>query len=90
MNVQTASLAGNTGLESICQAIPNASCDIKLTQGSVTKYVGAQATGSNGAVIFDWNAKGVGLATGVWSVQAIVSQNGAIGVSHIESLEVQP
>lgn len=90
LNIQTASLSGGTGLESVCQTIANASCNIRLTQGSVTKYVGAQSTGSSGAVIFDWTAKSVGLTTGVWNVQAVVTQNGASGVSHTEYLTVQP
>jgi hypothetical protein len=76
-------------MESICQTIANASCDIRLTQGSTVKYVGAQNTGSNGMVIFDWNASSVGLIPGQWSVQAVVTQNGATGVSHTEYLTVQ-
>jgi hypothetical protein len=76
-------------MESICQTIANASCDIRLTQGSTIKYVGAQGTGSNGMVIFDWSAKDIGLTTGQWSVQAVVTQNGATGVSHTEYLTVQ-
>jgi hypothetical protein len=90
LNVQTVSLASGPGLESICQTIANASCDIRLTQGSTTKYVGAQSTGVNGSVIFDWNAKTVGLTAGQWNVQAVVTQNNATGVSHTEYLTVQP
>jgi hypothetical protein len=89
LNTQTVSLSSGPDLESICQTIANASCDIRLTQGSVTKYVGAQTTGSNGMVIFDWNAATVGLTTGQWSVQAVVTQNNATGVSHTETLTVQ-
>jgi hypothetical protein len=53
------------------------------------KYVGTQNTGSNGIVIFDWNAKTVGLTTGQWGVQAVVTQNGVTGTSHTEYLTVQ-
>jgi cytoskeletal protein RodZ len=89
LNVQTVSLSSGPGLESVCQTIANASCDIRLTQNDTTKYVGAQSTGSNGMVIFDWNAKSVGLTSGQWNVQAVVTQNGATGVSHTEYLTVQ-
>jgi len=89
LNVQTVSLASDPSLRSICQTIANASCDIRLINGNVTKYVGARSTGANGVVIFDWSAKTVGLTTGQWSVQAVVTQNGATGVSHTEYLTVQ-
>lgn len=90
LNVQTVSLSSGPSLESVCQTIANASCDIRLTQSGTTKYIGAQSTGSNGMVIFDWNAKTVGLTTGQWNVQAVVTQNGTTGVSHTEYLTVQP
>jgi len=89
LNVQTVSLASGPGLESVCQTFANATCDIRLTSGNTTKYVGARTTGSNGVVIFDWSAKTVSLTTGQWSVQAVVTQNGATGVSHTEYLTVQ-
>jgi hypothetical protein len=89
LNVQTVSLSSGPGMESICQTLANARCDIRLTQGSTVKYVGEQTTGYNGMVIFDWSAKDVGLTIGQWSVQAVVTQNGATGVSHTEYLMVQ-
>lgn len=89
LNVQSVSLASGPNLESICQTIANAVCDIRLTNGGTTKYVGARSTGTNGEVIFDWTAKAVGLTTGRWSVNAVVTQNGATGVSHTEYLTVQ-
>lgn len=90
LNVQTVSLASGPGLESVCQTIANASCDIRLTNNGTVKYVGAQNTGSSGDVIFDWTAKAVGLTPGYWTVQAIVTQNGGTGVSHSEYLTVTP
>jgi hypothetical protein len=96
LNKQTISLSStdpqtDPDLESVCQTIPQASCDIDLTgPNNEVKTVGAQNTGSNGAVIFDWNAKTVGLTPGKWTVQAVVVQNNLTGTSHSEYLEVQP
>lgn len=78
-------------LESVCQTVPQASCDIDLTgPNNQVKDVGAKNTGSSGTVIFDWNAKAIGLTPGKWTVQAVAVQNNVTGTSHNEYLEVQP
>jgi hypothetical protein len=89
LNVQTLSLSSEQSLESVCQTIANATCDIRLTSGNTVKYIGSRSTGINGLVIFDWSAKMAGLTTGQWSVRAVVTQNGAVGISHTEYLTVQ-
>lgn len=96
LNKQTISLSSSDpqtdpSLESICQTEAQASCDIRLTgpNGQV-KTVGAQSTGTSGTVIFDWNARSVGLTTGKWTVQAVAVKNNLTGTSHNEYLEVQP
>jgi hypothetical protein len=76
-------------MQSVCQTIANASCNIKLSNGSAVKYVGAQGTGSNGMVVFNWNANSVGLTPGTWTVQAIVNQGNSSGISHSEYLAVK-
>jgi cytoskeletal protein RodZ len=94
LNKQTISLSSTdpqTGpaLESVCQTLANAQCNIVLTGPSGQSLsVGNHATGGNGTVIIDWNAKTVGLSTGKWTVQAVVSQNGSTGTSHSEYLQV--
>jgi hypothetical protein len=96
LNKQTVSLSSTTpqtspDLESICQTVANASCDIDLTSASgQVKDVGALNTGSDGSVIFDWNAKTLGLTTGKWTVQAVAVQGNQSATSHSEYLEVQP
>lgn len=95
LNKQAISLSSgspetNADIESICQTIAQATCDIRLTgpNGQV-KTVGARNTGSSGAVIFDWNAQTVGLTPGKWAVQAVATQNNQTGTSHTEYLQVQ-
>ena len=96
LNKQTISLSStdpktDPNLESICQTLAQASCDIDLTGPSgQVKTVGAQSTGNNGTVIFDWNAQTVGLTAGKWTVQAVAVKNNLTGTSHSEYLEVQP
>lgn len=96
LNKQVVSLSSNDpqsspSLESICQTITQASCDIDLTgPNNQAKAVGAKDTGGSGTVIFDWNAKTIGLTPGKWTVQAVVVQNNQTGTSHSEYLEVQP
>ncbi len=88
LNVQTVSLSRGPSLESICQTIANGLCNIRLTQGSVVKYLNSQDTGASGLAIFNWSANEIGLSLGQWEVEAVVTQNSKIGISHKEFLEV--
>ena len=88
LNLHSIFLSANPAMESVCQTLPNSSCDIRLTNGATIKYVGAKNTGSNGFAIFDWTANGVGLFPGKWTVQAVVTQNSQTGVSASDYLEV--
>lgn len=96
LNKQTVSLSSSSpqtdpSIESVCQTEAQASCDIRLTGTSgQVKTVGAKNTGDSGTVIFDWNAKTVGLTAGKWTVQAVAVKNNLTGASHNEYLEVQP
>jgi len=88
LNLHTVSLAANPNMESVCITIADASCNIQFTQGSTVKSVGAKSTGSSGNVLFDWTPQGVGLTTGQWTVQAVVTQNGQTGTSASDTLTV--
>ena len=88
LNIQVVSLTSGPSLESICQTITNATCNIRMTQASVIKNLIAQNTGNSGIVIFEWNAASIGLTPGQWTIEAVVTQNSKSAVSHKEFLEV--
>ncbi len=83
------SLSGNSDEESACQTVVGAKCNIKLTGPGGGIYLGAQSVDSNGATIFDWNAKQRHLTVGQWKVEAIATKNGQTATSNPEYLTVR-
>lgn len=85
----TTSLSSGAMLESTCQTVSGATCDLKLTSPDGTiKYVGAKPVDSSGQVLFDWSAKQIGLSTGTWKVQAITQKDGQTAESPSYNLTV--
>ena len=90
LNLHTISLSADPAMESACQTTTNASCEIQLTQGSITKTVGPKSTDSSGIALIDWKAQALGLTTGQWTVRAVATQNGQTGTSASDYLMVNP
>jgi hypothetical protein len=79
------------GMNSTCQTtVQGASCDIRLTMGATVKSLGVQKVSEQGAANFYWDAGQLGLTPGDWKVEAILSKDGAIGVSAPWTLHVDP
>jgi len=88
----TVSLSQNQELSSSCETLPNTPCDVRITSsdGSTTKYVGAQTTDSTGNTIFYWYPKSVGLTVGTWSVELVATSGSQTLASTPETLTVAP
>lgn len=71
------SLALGPLMNSTCQTLPSASCELKLTgPSSQVVSLGTKPADTEGVVSFYWNAATLGLATGLWRVDAIATYNG--------------
>ncbi len=71
------SLALGPLMNSTCVTLPAASCELKLTgPSSQVVSLGTKPADSEGVASFYWNAQTLGLATGLWRIDAIASYNG--------------
>lgn len=61
-------------LDSTCQGIPGAYCDIRISSadGAIIKYLGAQTLDNYGGANFIWNAVTLGLTPGQWKIESIM------------------
>ena len=71
------SLALGPLMNSTCQTLPAAICEIKLTgPSSQVVSLGTKQADAEGVASFYWNAATLGLATGRWRIDAIATYNG--------------
>ena len=56
---------------STCTTTPGANCEIRFTNGNITKSLDIKKTDSNGNASWDWSLNDIGLTAGEWSVTAI-------------------
>ncbi|GAC1387365.1 MAG: hypothetical protein NVS1B7_1520 [Candidatus Saccharimonadales bacterium] len=70
------SLSGNLAMtqeQSVCNTNPGALCEIKFTNGDVTKTLGAKQTDGNGAASWNWRLQDIGLTNGTWQITAVAT-----------------
>jgi septal ring-binding cell division protein DamX len=78
----------NGAMESTCQTVPDAQCEIELSNEGTVKNVKPNTPGSGQALI-DWNVDKIGLFAGKWTVTAIAMRGNQSAVSHKETLTVE-
>ncbi|HET7529301.1 MAG TPA: hypothetical protein VFJ84_03700 [Candidatus Saccharimonadales bacterium] len=61
---------------SACNTTPGATCYIKFTNGSQTRFLDTKVADSQGAVIWTWDVKSAGFSAGSWQVSAVASLGG--------------
>lgn len=55
---------------SVCNTTPGSTCNIKFTQGNLTRSLGAKVTDSNGGVVWSWDIQRINLSSGEWQITA--------------------
>jgi cytoskeletal protein RodZ len=83
------SLSSNSAEVSVCSTSVGATCEIQLTQGSLTQTLPAKLTDNEGNVTWTWDVKTAGLPVGKWRLTAI-AKFGSNTLSTSDSLDVQP
>lgn len=63
-------------MNSVCKTSVGATCEIRFTKDGVTKVLGPNQVGSDGAVNWDWKLQDIGLSVGSWQVEAVATANG--------------
>jgi hypothetical protein len=91
-SLSSSNLAAGPLLNSTCEGIPGATCDIRLTSsnGDVIKYLGAQSLDSYGGANFTWNAADIGLTPGQWKIESILSSSGQTTVKPATYITINP
>jgi hypothetical protein len=56
---------------STCTTTPGANCEIRFTNGNITKSLDIKKTDSDGNASWDWNLNDIGLTAGEWIIKAI-------------------
>lgn len=60
---------------STCTTTPGANCEIRFTNGAVTKSLDVKKTDSDGNASWDWNLNDIGLTVGEWNITAIATND---------------
>jgi hypothetical protein len=77
--------------QSACTTTPGASCYIQFTKDGVVKKLDAKTADNAGSVIWSWDVKDAGFASGSWKITAVTSLNGQTKSTNDSlNLEVQP
>jgi hypothetical protein len=63
-NVNKATL--NETMESSCNTVPGANCQITFTSGNLTESLSTKTSDSGGAVYWSWTPSSIGLSPGTW------------------------
>jgi hypothetical protein len=58
---------------STCTTTPGANCQIRFTNGNITKSLDTKKTDSDGNASWDWSLNNIGLTAGEWSITAIAT-----------------
>lgn len=78
-------------LNSTCNTVVGATCEIQFSKDGVTKSLTAKASDKDGTVSWDWKLQDIGLTQGTWQIEAIATLNGQIQTAQDTlNLEVQP
>ena len=81
----------NDNIETTCQTVTGASCDLSVTgpDGTV-KLLGAKPADQNGAVLFEWQPKQLGFSAGSWKLALVATKDGASTSGDSYNLTVNP
>lgn len=83
------SLSSSSSEVSVCSTSVGATCEIQLTQGSLTQTLPAKLTDNEGSATWTWDIKTAGLKVGKWQITSI-AKLGNNTLTATDSMDVQP
>ena|SRR5665213_2059394 len=87
-NVNKATL--NETMESTCNTLPGAKCQITFTNGNLTESLNTKTSDSGGAVYWSWTPSSIGLSPGTWheTMKATLGSQSNTAINDPLTLEV--